>query len=57
MIEAFKKNGWTAGKDWPKGKREWPHVQKTFGLTWSGLNNLRLSNQVDENGYVIIPGQ
>lgn len=43
MLNAFRANNWQCGADWPKGKQESPHVQKTFGIDWKELNSRRLN--------------
>jgi peptidoglycan L-alanyl-D-glutamate endopeptidase CwlK len=43
MLNAFKNNGWECGADWANGKKEYPHVQKTFGINWKELNSRRLA--------------
>jgi peptidoglycan LD-endopeptidase CwlK len=38
-VEVFKAKGWEWGGDWPQGKRDAPHFQKTFGLSIAQAKN------------------
>jgi hypothetical protein len=43
MLNAFRAAGWQAGADWPKGKKEWPHVQKTFRIKLVSIKCFEIS--------------
>jgi peptidoglycan L-alanyl-D-glutamate endopeptidase CwlK len=52
VANAFKKYGWTWGGDWTQFK-DYPHVEKTFGLNINTALNLYNSKKVDSQGYII----
>ena len=39
VINYFKSIGWVWGGDWSAGKNDPPHLEKTFGYNWQGLQN------------------
>lgn len=46
-LTVFKNMGWEWGGDWPKGKRDMPHFQKTFGMSTKELFELsKIQNTV-----------
>ena len=49
VVNFFKKKGWFWGGNF-KNFKDYPHLQKTFGLHWRFLKTLRK----DANGYVIL---
>lgn len=51
VVDIFKKAGWSWGGDW-KSLKDYPHLEKTFGLTWRQLLALHNWKKVDAAGYV-----
>jgi peptidoglycan L-alanyl-D-glutamate endopeptidase CwlK len=51
-VLIFKKYGWEWGGDW--AFKDYPHFQKTFGLTTKTLLEKHNGNKVNSEGYVII---
>lgn len=52
VVSVFKKYNWEWGGDWTSFK-DYPHVQKTFGLKVSDLINLVKNDKVDSKRYVL----
>lgn len=52
VVDYFKSLGWKWGGDF-KSITDKPHFEKTFGLTWQQLMELKKENKT-ENGYVIL---
>lgn len=53
VVQIFVKAGYEWGGFW-KSSKDYPHFQKTFGLTWRQLLAKVNAGQVDANGYVLI---
>lgn len=53
VINIFKSHGWSWGGDW-KSFKDYPHVEKSFGLTWKQLLAMKNAGKVDKDGYVLI---
>lgn len=53
VAEAFKSYEWEWGGDW-KSFPDFPHVQKTFGLTIETCRDLWVRQVVDGTGYIVI---
>ena len=53
VVQVFLKYGWEWGGNWKKFK-DYPHFQKTFGLTYQQLLARVQAGKVDKEGYVII---
>jgi peptidoglycan LD-endopeptidase CwlK len=54
VVFVFKYFGWSWGGDWSSFK-DYPHFEKSFGLTSRQLKEIHDNGQVDVNGYVILP--
>jgi peptidoglycan LD-endopeptidase CwlK len=52
VVNIYKAAGWEWGGDW-KSITDMPHLQKTFGLHWSQLQQMYKQGKV-KDGYVII---
>lgn len=52
-IQIFKKYGWKWGGDWATFK-DYPHVEKLFGISVHALAVRKRDGKVDKEGYVII---
>ena len=53
VVQIFVKAGYEWGGFW-KSSKDYPHFQKTFGLTWRQLLDMVNKGKVDTNGYVLI---
>lgn len=53
VVDLFKSAGWEWGGDW-KSLKDYPHLEKRFGLHWKDLLKKHEAEEVDKNGYVII---
>lgn len=53
VVNIFKNAGWTWGGDF-KSIKDFPHVEKTFGLTWQECLERHNTKKVDEKGYILI---
>lgn len=52
IVNIFKKNGWTWGGDF-KTFKDYPHFEKTFGLTWKECFKLYSEGKKDKDNYII----
>lgn len=52
VVKIFKSEGWIWGGDFKKFK-DYPHFEKTFGLTWQTCFDLYTAGKKDENNYII----
>lgn len=53
VVAVFKHYGWEWGGDWNNFK-DYPHFQKSFGISTADLFKRYTSKQLDKEGYVII---
>ncbi len=53
VVFVFKHFGWSWGGDWTRLK-DFPHFEKTFGLTTLELLNRKNAGRVDSEGFVSI---
>ncbi|MBI3142590.1 MAG: M15 family metallopeptidase [Bacteroidetes bacterium] len=53
MVFVFKDAGWAWGGDWTSIK-DYPHFEKTFGLSTAQLRALHAAGTCDHDGYVLI---
>ena len=54
IVNIYKKHGYTWGGDF-KSIKDYPHLEKTFGLTWKDCFKLYTLGQKDTDGYIILP--
>lgn len=52
VVAIFKKHGWAWGGDW-KSLKDYPHFEKTMGVTLSNARALKAAGKVDAHGYII----
>lgn len=53
VVSAFKAAGFAWGGDW-KSIKDYPHIEKTFGLSVAQCLELHNQGKVDSEGYIII---
>jgi peptidoglycan LD-endopeptidase CwlK len=53
VISRFKRYGWETGAEW-RTRKDYPHLEKTFGLDITDCISLFTANKVDGDGYIII---
>ena len=53
VVNIFKNAGWSWGGDWESFK-DYPHFEKTFGLTWRNCLDKYYADLLDNNGYIIL---
>lgn len=54
VVQCFLAEGFTWGGSWPYPKKDTPHFEMTFGLSFQQMLNLKTSGKVDAHGYIII---
>lgn len=52
VIDCFKAKGWVSGADWKK--KDTDHLEKTFGYTFTQMDQMVKEGKVDSAGYILI---